>query len=147
MPPLDINRVFEEIVAVVLGREKVGTYCEPTTEQCCEAGTDCAEDPGYIEVPARDGKELIIVEEEGHETHSSELRSRYHSKQTTQDLPAIFSLDTPTTDGNNKADQCGQLDDGRKAHEEARSPPHGAEVPVVWIAVYLLLGKRPAGLI
>lgn len=72
MPKSDINGVFEEIVAVIFGGQEVGTYCEPTTEKCGQAGADCAENPGCVEVPARHGKVLVVIEEEGlHEPHRS----------------------------------------------------------------------------
>lgn len=79
--------------------------------------------------------------------HSSELYDRDHGQEAAQDLPAILPLDLAPADGHHEADKCSELGDGRKAHEETGSPPHGAEVPVIGITVLLLVGERAAGLV
>lgn len=61
---LDVERILEEIVAIVFWRQEVSRNCQRANENSSDAGTDSAEDPGGVKVPTRDGEEFVMVEEE-----------------------------------------------------------------------------------
>lgn len=75
MSDLDIDRILEEIVAVVFGGEEVATCYECTTEQRGKAGADCAEEPGGVEIPARHGKVLVVIVKEGLDVQHASVNS------------------------------------------------------------------------
>lgn len=73
----------------------------------------------------------------------------YHgdrSQESAQYFPAVLALNFAAADGDDEADEGGELGDGGEAHEETTRPPHGTEI-VIAHTVFLGFGERPAGFV
>lgn len=68
----------------------------------------------------------------------------HRAQKPAEHFPAILALHLAASDGDDKADQRGELDDGGEVHEEAACPPHGAKIFIVAETVLLVVGEGPA---
>ncbi len=73
-----------------------------------------------------------------YQRHAGTLHQPCQQKKGTQDLPAGLPLLLPADQDDEVCDQGHALDDDGKGHQEADRAPHGAERPVVALAVFVL---------
>lgn len=88
-----------------------------------------------------------------HNRHACRLHDGRQDNQEAENPPAIFSQPLPPSENNYVGDNAHAFQHHGKGHQEPNRPPHGAEIPVVAMAVFTLrealagIGERGAALV
>lgn len=73
-----------------------------------------------------------------HNGHCNKLEGGKHCQQGRHHLPATFPLVSAAEKDDGESNQGRQLNDDSEVHDEADAAPHGAEVSVLAMAVFVL---------
>lgn len=76
-----------------------------------------------------------------HQGHAGKFYGGIGEEQSAHQLPAVLTLELATGHDDDERDEGGELYNGGKGEQEARTAPHGAEELVVGAVV--VIGERP----
>lgn len=150
---------------VAFGGKEIGSSDYARRVEDKNTPRDGAKNPALIERPADEEAVIVIVEESlqnstishadlcaprqpnektYNKRHSNNLAHGDNGQQRRDHFPAALSLVAATEQHNRKGDNGRELEERGDAHQEPDAAPHGAEVAVFAMAVFVLRERRAA---